>query len=625
MATVDISSSNYGITFRITYSQTSDVATNKSVVAITKVQVKSNSYTGQYYLDGDIAINGTTVADMTLNKGQHKVNINGTGTYYGVSGTFGSITVEHDDVGDASVTFALKTVQGWLQASTKKWTVSGSKTVELIRIPRVSSFEVTDGILGVEQDITVTRQDESFSHTITYKCGVAKGTVCEKSTEDVIKFTPPMELAEQNTTGTDLTITYKLQTYSGDEAIGSEVSKTVNLTIPESVKPTCSLSFMDASGDVERFGGYVQNQTQLLVAVLGEPAYFSPIVSYEIKIGERVFTEPSFTTTLPEVGEVVLSAKVTDGRGASSEEVADNITVLEYAPPKIDLLAVHRCNEDGTTNDKGSYAKVTFSYAITSLNSRNSKYVTLRYKKSTSMQYTPVSFDNGYEASNVEYIFLADDGASYDIMLEVADSLNTTTRNTSVSTADVIMHFRADAKGMGIGKIAEKENTLDMGWDIELNEHRLMKDGVPLDDAFFGATPGGGGNAPSMADIANAIYPVGSIYMSVNSTSPETLFGGEWEQLKDRFLLGAGDTYAAGDEDGEATHTLTIGEMPTHTHTAKSVRVTEKSGGSAAMRNYTLSDLASDVSTPVVSDTGGGAAHNNMPPYLAVYMWKRKK
>lgn len=68
-------------------------------------------------------------------------------------------------------------------------------------------------------------------------------------------------------------------------------------------------------------------------------------------------------------------------------------------------------------------------------------------------------------------------------------------------------------------------------------------------------------------NIIDAIYPVGSIYMSVNSTSPATLFGGTWTQIKDTFLLSAGDTYTAGDTGGEATHTLTSGEMPIHNHT----------------------------------------------------------
>ena len=62
--------------------------------------------------------------------------------------------------------------------------------------------------------------------------------------------------------------------------------------------------------------------------------------------------------------------------------------------------------------------------------------------------------------------------------------------------------------------------------------------------------------------IADLVYPVGSIYMSVNSTSPATLFGGTWTQIQDTFLLAAGSTYAAGATGGEATHTLTENEMP---------------------------------------------------------------
>lgn len=84
---------------------------------------------------------------------------------------------------------------------------------------------------------------------------------------------------------------------------------------------------------------------------------------------------------------------------------------------------------------------------------------------------------------------------------------------------------------------------------------------------------------PSASDIAEIAYPVGSIYMSVNATSPADLFHmGTWERLKDKFLLGAGDTYAAGSAGGAASisytpagtvggHTLTVDEIPSHNHT----------------------------------------------------------
>lgn len=125
------------------------------------------------------------------------------------------------------------------------------------------------------------------------------------------------------------------------------------------------------------------------------------------------------------------------------------------------------------------------------------------------------------------------------------------------------------------------------------------------------------------------VYPVGSIYMSINSTDPSTLFGGEWERLKDTFLLASGDTYPADGTDkstaqhGEATHTLSINEMPSHRHSrrtqpqlfaehdkTKSEIISPASGSAKAVTKY--SDYV-----------GGGQAHNNMPPYLSVYMWKR--
>ena len=132
-------------------------------------------------------------------------------------------------------------------------------------------------------------------------------------------------------------------------------------------------------------------------------------------------------------------------------------------------------------------------------------------------------------------------------------------------------------------------------------------------------------------------YPVGSIYMSTASTSPAVLFGGTWTQLEDRFLLGAGTTYTAGSNGGSATHdhttgnhTLTVSEMPSHTHGVQGWRYNNQSSGDKYSTSYTkLSDAASS-STPVLA-TGGGEAHNhgntgsssNMPPYLVVYMWER--
>jgi microcystin-dependent protein len=182
-----------------------------------------------------------------------------------------------------------------------------------------------------------------------------------------------------------------------------------------------------------------------------------------------------------------------------------------------------------------------------------------------------------------------------------------------------------------------------------------------------------------LASVINAIYPVGAIYMSVSATNPGTLFTGtSWLQIKDTFLLAAGDSYAGGSTGGEARHTLTASEMPSHTHTFTGTAAshthtftgtaaTSASGGAHAHKpdtpradfvpigtgmtvpsldssghhSYTGYITANDgahahsftakgtnANTSITpagrnSNTGGGGAHNNMPPYQAVYVWRR--
>ena len=212
--------------------------------------------------------------------------------------------------------------------------------------------------------------------------------------------------------------------------------------------------------------------------------------------------------------------------------------------------------------------------------------------------------------------------------------------------------------------------------------------------------------------ILSKVYPVGSIYISVDSTSPATLFGGTWVQLKDRFLLGVGDTYSSVNATGgEATVTLTTSQITSHTHTftgsshthsvgahshglnnhKHSFSATTSSNGAHAHRerlnlgdkvnprvddyvnyggygqsseynwtgsegshthtisgttgaasgstanstvfntgaasgntaNSTVFNSGSTTQGGTNSNTGSGKTHNNMPPYITVYMWKR--
>lgn len=122
-------------------------------------------------------------------------------------------------------------------------------------------------------------------------------------------------------------------------------------------------------------------------------------------------------------------------------------------------------------------------------------------------------------------------------------------------------------------------------------------------------------------DLIDTIYPVGSIYVSVSSTSPSTLFGGTWVQIKDKFLLAQGDTYTTAEATGgEATHTLTTNEIPSHRHSMS--KATQYASNTSATKGASIGYSSSGEHFDS-SYSGGGQAHNNLPPYIVVYVWKR--
>ena len=135
----------------------------------------------------------------------------------------------------------------------------------------------------------------------------------------------------------------------------------------------------------------------------------------------------------------------------------------------------------------------------------------------------------------------------------------------------------------------------------------------------------------AIAEAKLAAWPIGSIYMSVNSTSPANLFGGTWERISDTFLFAASSSYPAGSTGGEFAHTLTQSELPNYSLsvTNGSNVIRSKTGSTADAYVQTQSSGWGipnwESKTVTVASGGSGAAHNNMPPYLSVWIWKRTK
>lgn len=138
-------------------------------------------------------------------------------------------------------------------------------------------------------------------------------------------------------------------------------------------------------------------------------------------------------------------------------------------------------------------------------------------------------------------------------------------------------------------------------------------------NTFFGGNSSGGSGGSSAT-----FYPIGSIYLSMSDINPALVLGfGIWEQIKDTFLIAAGNKYVGGSVGGEETHTLTVEEMPSHAHTYEDSQLNRDDDNPTGEVAYGLSNKTVEMNRYITSYVGSGEPHNNIPPYLAVYMWYR--
>lgn len=483
----DISGTN-GVTVRVYWSETNSIEKNQSVVTITDLQVMSSWYSGvTYYLDGTISVDDSVAVTMDSNAGTHPVTLSDLDTFCSVDGTLGAVSeITHNDDGSKAVTIAVS-IKGYTRSGGggSGWSVSGSQAVTLTTIPRKSTLSASNGTLGTAQTLTVTKKADSFTHTILYTCGTIKNqTICSKSSETSISWTPSINLASQNTTGTSVAITLTITTYSGSTSVGSN-SISITCAIPASVAPSCSIAVSDDTELSSTYGAMVKGYSKMAVTVTATKSYGSEISAYRVTANGSVYNTASFVTgVLKSSGTLSVAATVTDKRGRTGS-ASESVSVLDYSAPSVTLLKVGRCDEDGTANDSGEYTKVTISGTVTSLNNKNSATYTLEYKKTTDSSYTAVTLTDladTYSVSNYSYIFAADSGSSYDVRLTITDDLSSGNRSTVVSTGATIMHWKANGKGMGIGKVSEIDDTLDMGWHIKMNGNKISGLATPTED-----------------------------------------------------------------------------------------------------------------------------------------------
>lgn len=456
---------------KITWSVLSQsVAGNYSEVYIYAGMWKTDGYltSSNSYTSGTITINGTNYDLIGYQEFKDEVCI-----------FEKTITIYHNSDGSKSFNISLS-CKGQANTSLSSATLSGSGTVTLTTIPRASGLSVSNGTLGTSQLISADRKSTSFTHTLTWESNGETGTIADKSSATSWNFTPPLSLAEYVPNGVSLNMKFTLTTYNSGTAVGS-ASKTVFMSVPSTVVPNCGITVEDTTTCFAELGKYLQKQSKLKIKVTGIGAYGSGISAFEVKADGVTYsttrtnpvTNDSYeviTGVLQSEGTQKVTATVTDTRGRKST-IEATIEIQSYNAPRITQLTVHRCNADGTENQSGQYAKVTYSFSVSSASSGTPK---LRYKKTTETTWTEISLPGGQSADNVSRIFPADDGSAYDIELVISDSYGTATRRTSLSTGYTIMHFPASGKGVTFGGVATED-----GFNVHMPAH--FKGGVIWD------------------------------------------------------------------------------------------------------------------------------------------------
>lgn len=212
---------------------------------------------------------------------------------------------------------------------------------------------------------------------------------------------------------------------------------------------------------------------------------------------------------------------------------------------------------------------------------------------------------------------------SDNIQIDVKDSLDDINQSIESLFADLgsnVNEYLQSEEAQDIIILAT-ENTVDTKINTALKDYSLT---TTIKSMISSAI------ITAKEDFLNSAYPVGSLYMSMNSTNPGDLFGGTWEQIEGRFILAADNTHPAGQTDGEETHELTVDEMPSHRHNFR-LSENRKLPGLYLMNDTWGGDNSGLSSYPYMGegyyiemlDAGGNQPHNNMPPYLVAYIWKR--
>jgi hypothetical protein len=503
--------------------------------------------------------------------------------------------VDHDAYGSAKV--QIRAAGSIPETSLENTSIS--QTIEPDVIPLASTVAATDAFVEAVCMVAVSRKNAAYTHSIALSCNgyegylTADGKLTDTEqflTETAVAFTVPTWFYDLMPQSPSAKVRLTCRTYNGQIPVGFAQEAEFTITARESLcAPEAKLTVEDVAqktlaltGDSGVLIRYASTARCVLSATGKNGAGIT-----SKKIGD----EETDMREFPEVENDTFTAFVTDTRGYTTQ-VQAKLPIVPY----IQLTVNASVKRTDPTSGK-AVLRVWGNYFSDNFGAEENSLTLTCQVGSRQIELAPVIGAGSYCA---------------EVLVEGLDY--TATHILVVTGQDAVMEVSADV---------------------------VVKPGIPVFDwgqkdfAFHVPVYAEGGLQVEGKQLWEHIYPVGSIYMSVVETEPSVLFGGKWEQLKDRFLLACGDRYSTGQTGGEEQHTLLVSELPAHSHNlirpqwyladgdGEKSTVYDNNWGSIYGTTATATKTYLDINGASMEQAGGGMPHNNMPPFLAVYMWKR--
>lgn len=484
-------------------------------------------------------------------------------------------------------------------------TAAGSSTIAAI-----TQTVETLGTLTVSLNKAV----DAFRHKLTVTAG-DKTLYTSELFDSSHSVTVPRSWFDSFPSATTISATATVTTYNGDTAVGT-ASAAVTITADDGMRPQISEGWATAApyniGAVAGLTGYIAGYSQAEIsfdAAKLTQAAGAALASVTVTCSGVTSTAvPYRTPIILDAADVVCAA--TDSRGRTATQTI-RIEPMAYAPPTLSQVQILRCTAAGVEAEDGNYYSAKATATFSALGGQNTLTLTAAHKIQGGVYGTETPLTSGETA----IIGTISPDSTYQVRITATDALgNTAVTVTSLPTRQWALKFRADGLGAAFGKAPEHSKALEIpaDWQIWIGSATIAES---IKQSILESLK---------QTIIDAVLPVG-IYISLSAaTDPATLWGGAWERVDEgRTLISAGSTYTAGSTGGEATHTLINSEIPSHNHAIWYPN--ESAGNNSAQIGYP--SVASKSTYYAVGsntgDVGGGEAHNNMPPYLAVYIWHR--